>query len=91
MLLVFPHLARSYDATRKGIHFYGCDQTIEIWFFIEQDALSMIDADEHTSKAGYLRTFDANRERICDVATDVYSRQQNPSLADSITLTKIDF
>jgi len=75
MLLIFPHLGRCYDSTRKGIRFYGCDHTIEIPFFIEQDALLMFDADEHTSDAGYLRTFDANRERICDVASDVYSRQ----------------
>jgi uncharacterized protein DUF1488 len=91
MLLVFPHLGRCYNATKKSVRFYGCDQTIEISFFIEQDALTKIDTDEHTSEAGYLRTFDANRERICDVAADVYSRQPKPSFNGPITLTEVDF
>lgn len=81
------------DATtqQKGVRFYGCDQTTEISFFIEQDALSKIDVDEHTSEAGYLKTFDANREHICDVATDVYSRQPKSSINGPVTLTEVDF
>jgi len=90
MALIFPHLSRWYDTSRKGVCFWGYDQTFEISFFVEQNALSKIDAGGPAGEVEYLNTFDANRERICHAATTAYSKRLETSRAYSFTPTDVD-
>ena len=85
--LNFPNPSRSYDETGHGVRFWGYDRTLEIAFFLEEGALSKVHPDTTVTEAGFLNTFDANRERICEVASNIYSRRQKPSY----TLTSADF
>jgi hypothetical protein len=85
--LNFPNPSRSYDEIGRGVHFWGYDRTLEISFFLEEGALSKVHLDTTDNEAGFLNTFDANRERICEVASNIYARRQKPSYI----LTSADF
>lgn len=89
--LNFPNPSRSYDETRHGVRFWGYDRTIEISFFVEEGALSKVGPETSSDEAGFLNTFDLNRNRICAVAWDIYSRRHKASYIYSYTLTDSDF
>ena len=91
MALTFPHLSRWYDAARKGICFWGYEQTFEIAFFVEQNALSKLSAGGLAGEAGFLNTFDQNREHICLAAKSVYSKRPKTSRIRSFTITDVEF
>lgn len=87
----FPNPSRSYDDIGHGVRFWGYDKTIEIAFFVEEEALSKVNPGTSDDEAGYLDTFDVNRDRICKVAGTLYSRGRRSSYIFSYTLTKSDF
>jgi hypothetical protein len=89
--LSFPNPSRSYDDTGRGVRFWGYDQTIEISFFLEEEALSKINPETRTNETGFLNTFDVNRDRICKVAGSIYSRRRKASYIFSYTLMNSDF
>ena len=91
MVLVFPHLGRHYDSTRQGIGFWAIDQTNEIGFFVENSAIVTLGRKPCSDVTAFLKVFDANRERICEVADALYSRCRKPSHLLSFTLTSSDF
>ena len=86
-----PNPSRSYDETRHGVYFWGYDQTFEISFFVEKDALSKVNADTKADETGSLTTFDTHRERIFVVADAVYSRRRRDSHVFAYDLTASDF
>lgn len=88
--LTFPNPSRSYNPTRRGIHFWGYEQTIEVAFFIEEDAISKIDPETATDESGFLRTFDTNCDRLRQVASTIYSRRRKADHIFSYVLTKAD-
>lgn len=87
----FPNPSRSYDDTRRGVRFWGYDRTLEISFFVEDGALSKVSPEASADEAGSLNTFDVNRDQICAVAWDLYSRDRKASYIYSYTLTDSDF
>jgi hypothetical protein len=87
----FPNPSRSYDDTGHGVRFWGYDKTIEIAFFVEEEALSKVNPETSADEAGFLDTFDVNRDRICKVAGDIYSRRRRASYIFSYALKKSDF
>lgn len=89
-VLNFSNPSRSYDETRHGVLFWGYDQTFEISFFIEADALAKIGSTTLEEEELRLQSFDANRERIHEVATSVYSKRRKDSYIFSYTLTCAD-
>lgn len=89
--LNFPNPSRSYDETRHGVLFWGYDQALEVAFVVEESALSKVGLETKTDAAGFLNTFDINRERICEVAGNIYSRRHKASHVFSFTLTDSDF
>lgn len=89
--LNFPNPSRSYDETRHGVRFWGYNQTFEVSFFVEGGALSKVSPETMADEAGFLNTFDVNRDRICAVAGNVYSRRRKASYIYSYTLTDSDF
>jgi hypothetical protein len=89
--LNFPNPSRSYDETRHGVRFWGYDRTLEISFLIEDGALSKVSPETSANEAGFLNTFDVNRNRICAVAWDIYSRDRKTSYIYSYILTDSDF
>jgi len=89
--LNFPNPSRSYDETGHGVRFWGYDQTFEVSFFVEDGALSKVHPDTTVNEAGFLNTFDVNRDQICKVASDIYFQRRKASYIFSYTLTSSDF
>jgi Protein of unknown function (DUF1488) len=75
----FPNRSRSYDATRKAVHFWGHDRAMERSFFVTADALKQIQPDLRLDAADLLRVFDVNRDRIYAIAARVYARGRRGS------------
>ena len=73
-MIDFPNHSRSYDPTRRAVRFWGYDSAIEASFFINEDALTLIQPGITLDEAGLLSAFDANRDRICAAAAKVYVR-----------------
>jgi len=75
----FPNHSRSYDPTRRAVHFWGHDRSMESSFFVTADALKQIEPNLQSDSAGFLRAFDVNRERIYAIAAKVYARGRKGS------------
>ncbi len=75
----FPNQSRSYDATRRAVHFWGHDRSMESSFFVTADALKQIQPNLQSDSVGLLRAFDINRERIYAIAAKVYARGRKGS------------
>ena len=91
MKLSFPNPSRSFDDSGKRIRFWGYDRAIEVSFFIGVDALKrlcpkMVDAD-----TGFLKAFDEVRNRIHEVADEVYVRSGRGKAAYAYVLVADDF
>jgi hypothetical protein len=74
MTLCFPNPSRSFDAKRNRVRFWGYDNVIEISFFVEADVLQQLCPKTNSTESGFLKAFDAARNRICEVADRVYVR-----------------
>jgi len=74
MPLSFPNRSRSYDARQRCVRFWAYDESLEIPFFVEAEALSCIDPKATRDEAGLLGIFDRHRGRIFEAADRVYSR-----------------
>jgi hypothetical protein len=81
MKLNFPNPSRSFDATRSRVLFWGYDSAIEVSFFVEADALKKLCPEMSNAEAGFLKAFDAARNRIHKVADRVYVRGRKGSFA----------
>ena len=74
MTINFPNRSRSYDVTRRAVHFWGYDRSMESSFFIMADALKQMQPNLRFDAIDILNAFDANRERIYSIAARVYAR-----------------
>ncbi len=79
MTISFPNRSRSYDATRRAVHFWGHDRSMEASFFMTADALKRIQPNLQFDAAELLRAFDINRDRIYVIAAKVYARGRRGS------------
>jgi hypothetical protein len=84
MSLSFPNPSRSFDASKSRVCFWGYDRTIEVSFFVEADALKRLCPDMTGAETGFLKVFDAVRNRIHEVADKVYVRDGKGSYAYSL-------
>ena len=75
----FPNQSRSYDATRRAVHFWGHDRSMESSFFVTAAALKQMQPNVQSDAIGLLRAFDINRERIYAMAARVYARGRKGS------------
>ena len=73
-MIDFPNHSRSYDSTRRAVRFWGHDSAIEASFYIDEDAMTRIQPGGRLDESGFLKAFDANRDRICAAAAKVYVR-----------------
>lgn len=89
--LSFPNPSRSYDETAHGVRFWGYDRTFEVSFFVDARAFTKINPETRADEAGFLSTFDVNRNQIREAASNVYSRRRKGSYVFSYTLTNSDF
>lgn len=80
----FPNQSRSYDATRRAIHFWGYDQSMERSFFVTEAALKHIQPNLESDASAFLHAFDLNRERIYAAASKVYARDRKGSYEVSV-------
>jgi len=74
MGLNFPNASRTYDEKRHSVSFWGYDSAFEIAFHVGEDALQRMSPETQPDEASMLRTFDANRAQIEQVAGHAYSR-----------------
>jgi hypothetical protein len=81
MKLNFPNPSRSFDPGRSRVCFWGYDRTIEVSFFVEEGALKRLCPDMSSAETGFLKAFDAARNRIQEVADKVYVRGGKGSYA----------
>lgn len=88
MALNFPNVSRSFLPARGAVQFWGHDGSLEISFFVTQDALKRIQSDAQNDETGLLRAFDLNRATIHENAAKVYSRSRMES---SYELTAASF
>ena len=78
-MIEFPNHSRSYDRTRRAVRFWGYDSAIEVSFFINEDALTILQPDANLDEDGFLNAFDTNRDVICAVAAQKYVRNSKGS------------
>jgi hypothetical protein len=86
MALNFPNQSRSYDASKHRIRFWAHDASLEICFFVEEEALRVVNAGESPSEEAILEAFDQRRGQILKAATRIYARHSK----GSYTLTIAD-
>ena len=79
MALSFPNQSRSYDARQRCVRFWAYDESLEVPFFVEADALCHIDPKATMDEPGLLNVFDNHRSRIFKAADHVYSRHRKGS------------
>jgi len=79
MPLSFPNQSRSYDARQRCVRFWAYDESLEIPFFVEADALCRIDPKATMDEPGLLNAFDQHRGRIFKAADRIYSRRRRGS------------
>jgi hypothetical protein len=72
MALNFPNPSRSYDPDRRRIRFWGHDQSMEVSFFLEEDAVFKLYPRTRNVEAAMLESFDLARDRIFEVAAKAY-------------------
>jgi len=75
----FPNQSRAYDATRRAVHFWGHDRSMESSFFVTADALMVIQPNLQLDAVNLLRAFDIHRDRIYAIAAKVYARGRRGS------------
>jgi hypothetical protein len=72
MALEFLNDARSYDASRQCVSFWGHDFAFEVTFRLDHTALSSFTGQEPLSEPTALKAFDANLARIRKAARKLY-------------------
>lgn len=89
MKLSFFNPSRSFDENYSRVQFWGYDRTIEISFFVEADALKQLCPEINHVEADFLHAFDTARDRIVEVADEIYDRGKHRRFA--FVLTAKDF
>jgi hypothetical protein len=79
MNLNFTNPSRSYDPTRRAVRFWGYDSSLEVSFFVVEEALRRLQPSTLATDDAFLNAFDAHRPRIHEVATTVYARGRKGS------------
>ncbi len=78
-MLSFPNPSRDFVASKNWIHFTGYDSVKEISFFLEMDALLKLRPQLIDTESAILQAFDDARQRIHEVAGQVYLSRPNGS------------
>lgn len=68
MTLNFPNPSRSYEPGHARVRFWGHDSSMEVDFFLEEDALFRMSPRTSSDELAILKAFDANRDRIMAAA-----------------------
>lgn len=79
MPLNFPNQSRSYDARQQCVRFWAYDESLEVPFFVEADALYQMDPKATRDEPGLLDAFDRHRGQIFKAADRIYSRRRRGS------------
>ena len=74
MKLHFPNPSRSFDPDSSRVMFWGYDSAMEISFFLDVAALKRLYPEISNASPEYLKAFDTARDRIYEVADQVYCR-----------------
>ena len=91
MRLNFPNTSRSFDNDKCRVRFWGYDQTIEISFYVECDALKQLCPKMGIAEKEFLEAFDKMLNRIHEVANKVYINGAGGKGSYAYVLSAIDF
>lgn len=83
--LAFPNAARSYDASRRSVRFWGHESQFEFTFEVDADALQRLSPHSADDESSLLRAFDANRSRIQTAAGLAHARGRQSIYRLSVT------
>jgi len=64
MALNFTNESRSYDPTRHAVRFWGYDQSMEVSFFVTEEALRRLQSGA-AQESDFLSAFDARGPTSC--------------------------
>jgi hypothetical protein len=78
-MLNFWNQARSYDATRGAVRFWGHDGALEVSFFVTDDALRHLQPGASEGETGALAAFGTHHDRVLGAAAKVYARGRKGS------------
>jgi hypothetical protein len=78
-MLNFWNQARSYDATRGAVRFWGHDGALEVSFFVTDEALRHLQPGASKDETGALAAFGTHRDRVLGAAAKVYARGRKGS------------
>jgi len=74
MTLTFPNPSRTYDEAKRGVWFWGYDNTGEITFLVVDRVLMSFDPALGSGEARMLDSFDRHRDEILQIAMDLYAK-----------------
>ncbi len=78
-VLSFPNPSRDFVASKNWVHFTGYDSVKEISFFLDVEALVKLQPRLTDTERDILQAFDSARQRIHEVASQVYANRPNQS------------
>jgi hypothetical protein len=88
-MLNFLNPSRSFDASKSRVQFWGYDSAFEISFYVEAGALKQLCPEITNAETGFLHAFDTARERIVEVAEQIYTKGKKRRFV--LVLTAKDF
>jgi hypothetical protein len=91
MKLHFPNPSRSFDPVSSRILFWGYDSIIEVSFYLQTAALKGLYPEMSNAEPEFLKAFDTARERIYEVADEIYRRGGGGKGTYAYVLTAEDF
>lgn len=74
MPIHFPNTSRSYNPSQRAVRFWGHDSAMEHSFIITAYALRQLQPDVAMEEEALLDVFDSHRDRICQIAANLYAR-----------------
>jgi hypothetical protein len=91
MKLHFPNPSRSYDPDSSRVLFWGYDNTMEVSFFLDVAALKRLYPEMNNAEPEFLKAFDTARDRIYEVADEIYRRDGGGKGTYAYVLAAEDF
>ncbi|MCB1738446.1 MAG: DUF1488 domain-containing protein [Gammaproteobacteria bacterium] len=93
MKLSFPNPSRSFDEAHNRVLFWGYDRAMEVSFSVDCAVLPTLCPEMGPAGVGTLKAFDQVRERIHEVAKQVYARtgKGQANAAYAYVLNAVDF
>lgn len=89
MTIKFPNPSRSFDESKRSVHFWGYDQTMEVSFYVEAEALKKLSPEMDNAEPGFLKAFDDARDKIYKAAAKTYAKSKTHAYSYILTAENV--